>query len=442
MLRSLRVCFATFLIMFVACNSYAQMASHPPPALMKQYKTAVDNTMAVVRSTIRPLLTPEQKKLLDGLVISVEPDSWDIYGIRADLDNEPPTIWFPLGLVYVQDHIDSAAVMTEMGDVPFHRLIAYIHAVTDTVREHSERAGNENLVISDLPDFRVFAGLSTSKLKRIESSDDYRLRKEAIKLSSFAFIFMHEFWHHMNPGASLKEREVNADIFAAELGAQTEYNAMLALYTFMFFASIEGDQSLYEIKPGYPAPLCRGLYFFDQGWTQANKDPDFVKYIKDQGLWKEWQEHPSAIREVLVTENVTCPNLPPSSAIRSAVTRPGVKPSSVPGYPVRIRSWSPTPGQCNGVELDLFVDDKHVATIANMLDSSPQDIGKLEGGIHSFSFDDITGFSIEPSPPYRARKYFSDASCNGTFEVRSAQDLHINLTTTPTGKIMHCRLVQ
>ena len=440
MLRTVGASMAVLAGVLITDGSTAQISRTPPVSLMRQYRVAAENTASVVRNRLRPLLGEEERDLFDRTTVVIERDSWDVEGIRAGLDDNPPTIRIPLGLIYLQDYIDSAVVATQLGQIPISQLTSYIHAVTDRVREASRHSAGDRTPVSDLPSFPAFAGLSPAEWHRIESSPQYSSMKSVIKLSTFAFILAHEFWHHLNPAAPLEERELKADAFAAEVGVKADFNPMLAFYTFMFYASIEGEQSLHETKPGYPAPLCRALYFFEKGRIQADADGDFMESMKSQGLLEAWRALPARLQKLLISENVTCLDFEVSDLAPAMPARDDRDPGSAARISVRVQSWRPTPGQCNGLQLELSIDGEHAATIKNMIDADPIDVGEFTQGEHEFSFGKIIGYCIEPSTPFRARAFVSGLSCNGRFKVRKAKDLRIYLRTTMSGEILTCAL--
>jgi hypothetical protein len=297
-----------------------------------------------------------------------------------------------------------------------------------------------------VPEFPRFANLSPAEWSRITSDPAFEAQKDVVKLSTFAFMLLHEFAHHLEPKLDYRIREDRADKVAAELSARAGFNPMLAFWFFPIFARLEEDQGVEPGKSGYSSALCRQLYMFDQGRLAAERDPDFVASIKKQGLWNEWVAAPGKLREFLREEGVSCPGLelkqtqPPTGSPSGVPDREGGQAKAEqPTHKMRVRAWRPTPGQCNGVQLEIYVDGELAAEIDNMLDVSPEDIGVLTEGTHEFEFRSISGFCVDPYPPYQTREFISDGSCSGTFSVRRAGELKLAVQAA-YGRIVHCSM--
>jgi hypothetical protein len=100
--------------MVLSVDARAQVGMKPSPSLMGQYETATRNTIREVLRKLEPLLARDQAAKYRSVSIDVQKDSWDIYGFAANSSTGKPSVAVPMGLVYLLDYVDSAALQGEL----------------------------------------------------------------------------------------------------------------------------------------------------------------------------------------------------------------------------------------------------------------------------------------------------------------------------------------
>lgn len=437
--RLVRVGLFLLSLLVVLDSISAQPVTRPTKKLLDQYHKAAQNTVEAVWSRVRPVLSAEQAAVLARIAVRIDPNSWDMYGLSAP--TEKGTIEIPLGLIVVQDYIDSAVTAQSVANISNELVMSYISAFTRRLGENVERR-QKKLPILQVPEFPRFAELDPPEWSRIVSNPRFESTKDAIKLNSFAFMLLHEFAHHLEPDLGFEVREGRADEVAVDIGIRAGFNPMLAFMFFMVFAQMEEGSALRTGNTHEPS-LCRGVYLFNQGRLAAAADPGFMAHIKKSGLESAWEQAPAEIRKVLEKDGFSCRSNVSTNSTKTG-TGPLSQAESVPSakvvakHRVRLKAWRPTPGQCNGVKMEIHVDGEYVGEVNNLAGRISEEL-RLEEGVHEFSLESVSGYCVEPFAPFGSREFISDESCSGTFQVRRAESLQITVRATADG-IEYCSI--
>lgn len=296
-----------FLLLCLAIESSAQAQPVPQPSkkVREQYRQAATNTVEAVWREVRPVLSAEQKAVLDKVKVHIDPDSWDIYGIVAD--TEKGTIEIPLRFVIVQDWVDSAVVAQQVAKIDSTIVMSYASAFSARLRENIIRREKHQRSLP-VAEFPAFANISRSDWSRIVNDPGFLPRKDLVKLSSFAFILIHELAHHIEPELGFEVREDKADALAVDIGLRAGFNPMFAYTFFAVFAGIEEAQAAGTAKAGEGTSLCRGLFMFEKGRIAAEHDEGFMAYLREQGMLDAWVRAQAEIRSSLKAGGKACKN--------------------------------------------------------------------------------------------------------------------------------------
>jgi len=416
-----------------------------PPELQSQYKRAAENTAATVVGRVIPLLSADQQALARKVKIRIKDNSWDLFGTIADKEGDTRVIVIPLGLVVTLDWIDTAVAAQAVNGVDMQVLSSYVSALNRTINQDLIRI-NAKVAPNPLPVFPAYAHLPQDEWFRMISTPEFARTKDAIKLSSFGFLVLHELAHHIEPDAfatvDVFKREPFADKFAARWSVAADLNPLAAIYTVLFFASLEGDESARAGGVGgYPPAICRAAYFLMQGRAQALKDADFEKFMRQRGLWNDLMSMPDKLQKLLADDHISCGS-GNTKAIEDDFFTLGrtdtgrASSEQVVSQRLNVRIWDPTPGSCDGIRFDLYIDGTHVKRIDNTR-SPDTAIGTLHYGVHSFSFKNIKLYCIEGESPFRMKAVASQASCGGNFTVGGGNALSVAM---PLPDLSDCAL--
>jgi hypothetical protein len=88
-------------------------------------------------------------------------------------------------------------------------------------------------------------------------------------------------------------------------------------------------------------------------------------------------------------------------------------------YKAKLIGTQATPGQLSGVVFDIYLDNHLLSRFDNRLSAPEIDAGKLIAGPHTFRFENITGYFMNPAGP-QLMPQASGLRCDGQFIV--AQD--------------------
>jgi hypothetical protein len=426
--------------MVLSVDARAQVGMKPSPSLMGQYETATRNTIREVLRKLEPLLARDQAAKYRSVSIDVQKDSWDIYGFAANSSTGKPSVAVPMGLVYLLDYVDSAALQGELLGVSRAQITGYINLFMDEVLENIARkeGGKPQTALTSFP---VYAGLTPAQIRRVETDPLYSAQKDVLKLSTFAFLMYHEVAHLIVPEAAPSllpnVREKAADQFALRTGLAADFNPMFVFYSFLFFAKLEEAQNIDAEKLGYEPAICRASKFFISGVDAGLKDKEFVRYMDRNGLLVKFYSAPGEIQTILEEDGVNCDlNIPASlvSSIEKAKAK-GV----FAEVEAKVKIWRPQPGSCSGASGDLLVDGEEITSFDNTEDLSDLELGSLSVGKHEFAFEDVTAYCIAPYPPYPMNIGASDMSCRGSFTVPKSGKLKLAMNVLP-GDRLHCAI--
>ncbi|MCR9260897.1 MAG: hypothetical protein NXH95_14330 [Pseudomonadaceae bacterium] len=416
-----KISFYILVVFSVTAISAAQAGQRYPydDATLRQYAQAVQNTFTLIVERTAPLLPTEQSALLKRTQLIIELDNWDIYGAVQKEVNGRPAIVIPIGLVMLQDFVDTAIALSNLAGVPNDRTMGYVSEFLDRVRLNN-KLHEVGIDATYLPYFPAYSGLPESTIQHILSTDEFIEFKELIKISTFGFLTLHEFAHVLNPNEHYKTRETSADLFAVSYATKADLSPILSLFSFLFFAGIEGEENLTKASATHQSAMCRGVEFFKAGVDAAEAEPDFRSVLRSQGTLREWDRSVRDMKDMLESGELDCPE-PDLSRKPQALTQPARK--TPEHYQAKI--WRPTPGVCNGVKFDLYVNKEFVETVNNTSDSSNIELEDLKSGTHLFEFDEITAWCINKNPPFRMQIVFRDRQCQGTFRASNSSELQV-----------------
>ena len=110
-------------------------------------------------------------------------DNWDVRATSVDSGANQPTIVIPIGIIVLQDHLDTAVVVTELAKINRSILIDYVTEFSRIVRLNDERS-DRGLAPVGLPQFPVYSRLSGNRFRQILESRDFETYKDLVKVSS------------------------------------------------------------------------------------------------------------------------------------------------------------------------------------------------------------------------------------------------------------------
>ena len=419
LLGSLVLIFVSYL---GSASAFAGQTYPHDRATLEQFENAIQNTFRLIKRRAQAHLNPDKARLLARTQLVVGMRDWGLYETKVRESETKPTIYLPIGLVVLQDYVDSAIALGAVAGVDNANTMAYIGEFLDRVRLNQKLFDND-VHTTALPHFMPYSGMEQRRFESALRSDQYANLKEQIKISSFGFLLLHEFAHLVWPDEHYTTREVSADLFAIEQATSADMNPLLAFFSIMFFSGLQGEQFIDQPTPTHEAPMCRALYAIQHGVDAAEQEPDFASTLRSQGTWRDWQRMKRELPQVLEDEDVNCPSIEDALDTRRAKKRMETVAAVRHGGAVSARIWRPTGGLCNGIRFDLYIDDEFVDTVDNTRGSGDQLLGRLGIGEHEFEFDDVTGFCIQNQPPYHMERFFDGESCAGTFSF----DQHASL---------------
>lgn len=264
--------------------------------LEHQYAVAAIRTIEVAKTEAEPYLTDKQRMILHSARLEVDPSGWDVYGTSADEN----VITIPLGLIILQDHIDTALAITQFSPVSEERLLDYIHAFMDVVYENLENPPDE--MYRKLPHFPTFIGISSEQINKVTSTADFISIKEAMKLSTFSVIYFHELAHLVEPDWS----EAEADAFAIRVSNQAGMSSLGGFYQFLVFAALEDSSALATGQRNSSAQLCRAVNMYLHAQALLEQNPEFIAFARERGFLSKWRKAPKEMARILADDDVKC----------------------------------------------------------------------------------------------------------------------------------------
>jgi hypothetical protein len=398
-----------------------------------QYVRAVGNTVAVIWNKAAPLLSEEDRLTLRKTRVEVQAASWDFYGLSPAPGGDL-TIRLPIGLIIIQDYIDSAFIAENVGAAHDNALLQYIKLVAARVEEANMGDRSTSRVPEGIPPFPEFAKIAPEAWRELTQRQDFRAQKEVVKLSSLGFLLLHEFYHVLHPSESPATRETAADSFASDLGVRAQLNPMLAFYSFAIFAQIEGDQIFTHRNNFYPPAMCRSLSLVTIGMKQLTVEPGFKASLESQAKWEDWLAYPYRLRRILQEDGVTCDGvgLGADSADSSATFGTS--------HVIDIRIPRPTPGECDGLKFTIRVDGRRIANVDNTRSTAPVAIQLNGNGLHHVAFDGLTRYCIENEAPYHMRIIAQDLRCDASFVAGKNEVFDATIEFRKDGALKICGL--
>lgn len=278
------------------------LSSEPPPKyIIDQYYRAGTRTIETVIKKIRRNLPLDERRMLRKINIFIDRNDWDIVGVYAKKSGSSREIGISMGFLIAMDFIDTAIVAGQLGKIDDDIVMKYILETIGTILENVYRARRGEPRHPE-PIFYKWIGWSESKWNALIATKEFTAYKDVIKLESFAFILGHELAHHffghLENRKSSVEEEDEADREGARMALKAGYNPILAFQPFILFAALEGDQPVDEATRTHPPPLCRGKYLLNIGVQNALQNEEFTTYMKERGIFYDWEENIEKMDEV------------------------------------------------------------------------------------------------------------------------------------------------
>lgn len=288
-------------------SSYGQSppTTHFSQELLDQYYRAAKRTVKLIISEFEPHLTPQDRRMLNGIDISISysEDVNHVFAVRHSATGRR-NIQISLGFIITMEAILDAFIIGDaLGRID--DTLDYIEEVTRLMQENAVRRsrGYSPRVV---PYFHQFAGISEREIFGVFSPEEFQSRRVLTKVDALAFVLAHELAHHfrmhLDVGNATYEDEKEADEFALDLGVKAGYSPLFGAWPYLFYISLEENLQKKILPRSHPAPTCRAMRFLDVGIGAALKDEGFVQYLDENNLKDEWMENVRVQQELVVDD--------------------------------------------------------------------------------------------------------------------------------------------